>query len=96
MQAIDNKRDGGTTVPLNRHSRESGNLMILAFKHTQGLKRYPVISGYLPCTLRAALRAFKFTPGKFVRGYDVYFISLWDFMFIDVVVHEITVIAARI
>ena len=37
----------------------------------QWLAGYPVISGVLPFTLRAALRAFKFTPGKFVRGYDM-------------------------
>jgi hypothetical protein len=45
----------------------------LGFERFQGLKRYPVIAGVLPFTLRAALRAFKFTPGKFVRGYDVNF-----------------------
>jgi hypothetical protein len=37
------------------------------------LAGYPVISGLLPFTLRAALCAFKFTPGKFVREYDVNF-----------------------
>ena len=40
----------------------------------QQLAGYPVIAGVLPFTLRAALRAFKFTPGKFVRGYDIFFI----------------------
>ncbi len=40
----------------------------------QRLAGYPVITGVLPFTLRAALRAFKFTPGKFVRGYDIFFI----------------------
>jgi hypothetical protein len=40
----------------------------------QQLAGYPVITGVLPFTLRAALRAFKFTPGKFERGYDIFFI----------------------
>ena len=33
--------------------------------------RFPVIAGILPFTLRAALRAFKYAPGIFVRGNDV-------------------------
>ena len=65
--------DNGTAVTLDRHSHGNGNLLLFVLLCFQLVKRYPVISGVLPFTLRAALRAFKFTPDKFVRGYDVNF-----------------------
>ena len=53
--------------------RGSGNLVTFGAYTIQQIAGYPVITGVLPFTLRAALRAFKFTPGKFVRGYDANF-----------------------